>query len=106
MSELQNKKHIVYVLTNKVTKEQYVGISVCVIRNGEHCLKETLAARWCRHVGRALNQDKGWRLCESIRQHGPKAFTKRVLAVAANKAKAHAKENKLRATGKYSLNTV
>lgn len=100
------KNHIVYILTNKITKEQYVGISVCVNRNGEDCLEETLAARWCRHKGRAKLQNKGWNLCESIRQFGEKAFRMRIHAVITGKANAHEYETKLRKTGKYTLNTV
>lgn len=100
------KNHIIYILTNKITKEQYVGISVCVVRNGVDCLEETLAARWCRHKGRAKLQNKNWNLCESIRAHGENAFKMRIHKVVSGKAKAHAYETKLRNTGKYTLNTV
>lgn len=100
------KNHIVYILTNKITKEKYVGISVCVVRDGKDCLEETLAARWCRHKGRAKLQNKGWNLCESIRQFGEKAFGMKIHAVITGKAEAHEYETKLRKTGKYALNTV
>ena len=67
-----DRAHIIYLLTNCVTSETYIGMAVCVDRAG----KETLAARWSRHVGRAFNQDKGWKLCESIRKYGPEVFHK------------------------------
>jgi hypothetical protein len=97
-----DRKHIVYVLTNKITDEKYVGITVCVDRSG----KETLAARWCRHVGRAKNQDKSWKLCESIREHGPEAFEKEILQFVRGKAEAHSVETELRKSGQFTLNTV
>lgn len=97
-----DRRHIVYVLTNTVTGEEYVGIAVCVDRSG----KETLAARWCRHVGRAKHQGKGWKLCESIRTHGPDAFEKRILQFVRGKQAAHDVETELRKTGQYALNTA
>lgn len=97
-----DRNHIVYVLTNVVTKEKYVGIAVCVDRAG----KETLAARWCRHVGRAKLQGKNWALCESIRTYGEQSFKKEIKCIIRGKAEAHAYETQLRKTGRYALNTV
>lgn len=99
---LNRKKHIIYLLTNVLTGEKYVGIASCVDRAG----KETLAARWSRHVGRAKNQDKGWKLCESIRFYGPEAFDKEILFFVRGKAAAHQLETELRKSGKFHLNTV
>lgn len=97
-----DRKHIVYVITNVVTNEKYVGIAVCVDRSG----KETLAARWCRHVGRAKHQNKNWKLCKSIRKYGPEAFVPEILQFVRGKAAAHAVETELRKSGQFSLNTV
>jgi hypothetical protein len=97
-----DRTHIVYVLTNVVTDEHYVGIAACVDRSG----KETLAARWSRHVGRAFNQDKAWALCESIRKHGPEAFAPMIFEFVRGKAEAHRVETELRKTGQFKLNTV
>lgn len=97
-----DRMHIVYCLKNILTKEKYVGIASCIDRAG----KETLAARWSRHVGRAKNQDKGWKLCESIRFYGPEAFDKEILFFVRGKAAAHQVETDLRKSGKFHLNTV
>jgi len=97
-----DRRHIVYVLSNVITNEQYVGIAVCVDRSG----KETLAARWSRHVGRAFNQGKNWALCESIREYGPGAFVPYIFEFVRGKAEAHARETELRKTGQFTLNTV
>ena len=77
-------------------------MAVCVDRAG----KETLAARWSRHVGRAFNQDKGWKLCESIRTYGPESFHKEIVCFVRGKAAAHALETELKKAGKPQLNTV
>jgi hypothetical protein len=97
-----DRRHIVYTVTNTVTSEQYVGIAVCVDRSG----KETLAARWSRHVGRAFNENKQWRLCESIRKHGPDAFEPTIVEFVRGKAQAHSRETEFRKTGLFTLNTA
>lgn len=97
-----DRKHIVYVIMNVVTHEQYVGIAACVDRTG----KETLAARWSRHVGRALNQNKDWALCKSIRKYGRDSFVPIIFDFVRGKANAHAVETELRKTGKFTLNTA
>jgi hypothetical protein len=97
-----DRRHIIYVLTNTATGEQYVGVAVCIDRSG----KETLAARWSRHVGRAKNQSKSWKLCQSIREYGEEVFTKEILEFVRGKAVAFSKETELRKSGKFKLNTV
>ena len=97
-----DRRHIVYIIMNTVTHEQYVGIAACVDRVG----KETLAARWSRHVGRAFNQGKNWALCESIRTYGPAAFAPVIFDFVRGKAEAHKAETELRKTGQFTLNTV
>jgi hypothetical protein len=96
-----DRNHIVYVIANIETNEHYVGVAACVDRSG----KETLAARWSRHVGRALNQNKNWKLCESIRTHGREAFVPMILDIVRGKSQAHNIETQLRKTGQFMLNT-
>lgn len=97
-----DRRHLLYVLTNRVTEEKYIGIAACIDRSG----KETLAARWCRHVGRALRQNKTWKLSESIRIHGPDAFDKSILQIVRGKQIAFDIETQLRKSGQFKLNTV
>lgn len=97
-----DRMHIVYLLTNTVTNENYVGIAVCVDRSG----KETLAARWSRHVGRAFNQTKNWKLCESIRTYGPEVFHREIVMFVRGKAAAHQVETDLKKSGTPELNTA
>lgn len=110
MNEKPNKKrkrrsdrmHIIYVLINTVTNEQYVGLSACIDRSG----KETLSARWSRHVGRAFNENKDWALCRSIRKWGPDVFAPVIYDLVRGKSQAHSVETELRKTGLFTLNTV
>ena len=97
-----DRMHLIYLLTNCVTNETYIGMAACVDRSG----KETLAARWSRHVGRAYNQDKAWNLCESIRKYGPEVFHKEIVCFVRGKAEAHALETQLKKEGQPALNTV
>ena len=97
-----DRMHLIYVLVNTVTAETYIGMAACVDRSG----KETLAARWSRHVGRAFNQNKGWKLCESIRKYGPEAFHAEIVTFVRGKAEAHRLETEIKKAGKPELNTV
>jgi len=97
-----DRVHLIYVLTNLVTGEEYVGLTVRTDRSG----KKSLASRWTRHIGRAMLHDKDWRLCESIRMHGAKSFTTRILQFVRGKSEAHAIETRLKKTGLYTLNTI
>ncbi len=96
-----DRRHIVYVIVNVETDEKYVGVAACVDRSG----KETLAARWSRHVGRAFNQSKNWTLCQAIRAHGPESFVPLIYDFVRGKAQAHKVETELRKTGEFTLNT-
>lgn len=97
-----DRMHIIYVLTNTVTKKKYVGLAVCIDRKGV----ETLNARWCRHVGRAKLQGKSWKLCEEIREFGAEVFKREIKYFVRGKAAAFATETELRKSGKYELNSV
>lgn len=97
-----DRRHIIYIVTNVVTDEKYVGIASCVDRSG----KETLAARWSRHVGRAYNQNKDWALCRSIRKYGPDAFVPVIFDFVRGKSAAFAAETELRKSGDFTLNSV
>jgi hypothetical protein len=97
-----DRMHLIYLVTNSITSETYIGMAACVDRSG----KETLAARWSRHVGRAYNQGKGWKLCESIRKYGPEVFHPEIITFVRGKAAAHALETEMKKAGQPQLNTV
>ena len=86
----QDTKHVVYVITNVVTNEQYVGITVC----GQK-VRQALKVRMQKHIRRALTEGKAWGLCESIRTYGVDAFDYGVLEFVRGRKPAHAREREL-----------
>ena len=86
----QDTNHAVYCITNTVTGEQYIGITVC---GGN--VRKALKVRIQKHVRRALTENKDWALCESIRTFGPEAFTYGVLETVRGRKPAHAREREL-----------
>ena len=86
----QDTTHAVYVITNVLTTEQYVGITVC----GQQ-IKQALKVRIQKHVRRALTEGKDWNLCKSIRKHGADAFAVEVLEIVRGRKPAHGREREL-----------
>jgi hypothetical protein len=82
--------HAVYCITNTVTNEQYVGITVC----GRQ-VEKSLKVRVQKHIRRALTENKSWSLCESIREFGVESFTYGLLEVVRGRAAAHVREREL-----------
>ena len=97
-----DRTHVVYQLTNRVTAEIYIGITVATGRAYNRSLKE----RWKRHVSRATHQSHEWNLCESIRQHGEKAFSREILHLIRGKAAAHSTETSLIHSLQPALNST
>jgi hypothetical protein len=92
--------HAVYVITNTVTQEQYVGVTVVA-----STVKHNLKVRMQKHIRRALTENRDWALCKSIREHGAEAFTYGVLAVVRGRAAGYALERELIIAHSPSLNT-
>ena len=86
----QDTNHCVYVITNRVTLEQYIGITVC----GQK-LSRALKVRMQKHVRRALTEGKDWPLCESIRTYGSKAFEYGIVDIVRGRKPAHGLERDL-----------
>ena len=94
-------KHAVYCITNTVTGEQYIGITVCGSR-----VRNALKVRIQKHVRRALTEDRSWALCDSIRRFGTSAFTYGLVEVIRGRLAAHARERELIRAYSPALNTV
>jgi hypothetical protein len=92
-----DRRHIVYVITNTVTDERYVGITAGFSQ-------KDLKVRIQKHVWRAFNEDKGWALCNSIVKHGAEAHTYGIYQVVRGKDAAHALERELIAQHNPALN--
>ena len=92
--------HVIYVVTNVLTGEQYIGITA--VRPN---LKKALWVRMQKHVQRANAENKDWGLCKNIREYGAEAFTFGVLEIVRGKKPAHARELELVRMYNPSLNT-
>lgn len=97
-----DRTHLIYKVTCVPTGELYVGMTVC----SGMTPKKALEARWCRHVGRAINQAKEWNLCRAIRQYGADAFKLEVLHKVRGKAMAHSLERAVTKELGATLNTA
>ena len=93
--------HLIYVIQNTVTGEQYVGITVKNVGG----IQKTLKRRIQKHVQRALAEDKGWALSRSIREHGSESFTYGLLETVRGRAAAHLRERELINGQRPALNT-
>ena len=96
----QDTKHAVYVITNVITNEQYIGITVC----GQQ-VRKALKVRMQKHIRRALTEGKDWGLCESIREHGVNAFVYGIVEFVRGRKPAHARERELIRQHNPALNT-
>ena len=83
----QDTNHAVYCITNTVTGEQYIGITVC---GGN--VRRALKVRIQKHVRRAVTENKDWNLCKSIREHGTLAHTYGLVEIIRGRKPAHARE--------------
>ena len=96
----QDTKHAVYVITNVITNEQYIGITVC----GQQ-VRKALKVRMQKHIRRALTEGKDWGLCVSIREHGVNAFVYGIVEFVRGRKPAHARERELIRQHNPALNT-
>lgn len=92
--------HAIYVITNIITGEQYVGITA--IRPN---LKMALRVRIQKHVQRARCEEKDWGLCKNIRDYGSENFTFGLLEIVRGKRPAHVRELEIIRANNPTLNT-
>lgn len=93
-----DRLHIIYVLTNVETGEQYVGITAGKTR-------KELRVRVQKHIRRALTEGLDWSLCKAIRAFGPESFTYGILEFVRGKTEAHAREREIIRNHCPALNT-
>lgn len=96
-----DRNHAIYVITNTVTQEQYIGVTVC---SGN--VRKALKVRVQKHIRRAVTENKAWALCRSIREHGVESFTYGLVETVRGKAEAHARERELTREYLPALNTL
>ena len=96
----QDSNHAVYSITNMITGDYYIGITVC-----SGSINRALKVRFQKHVRRALTEQKVWALCNSIREHGPEAHRVDFVEKIRGRKPAHARERELIRAYAPALNT-
>jgi hypothetical protein len=97
-----DRNHAIYVITNQVTGQQYIGLTVLGYGGS---VKRTLHRRMQKHVQRAMAEDKVWALSQSLREYGAEAFVYGLVQVVRGKAEAHVCETALIKEYNPQLNT-
>jgi hypothetical protein len=97
-----DRNHAIYVITNVLTSEQYVGITAVSFGGN---VKRTLNRRMQKHMQRAQTENKSWGLSKNLREFGAEAFTFGLLEVVRGKRPAHARETILINTVQPAMNT-
>lgn len=97
-----DRNHVIYVITNQVTGEQYIGLTVLGYGGS---VKRTLHRRMQKHMQRALAENKVWSLSQSLREYGAASFMYGVLEVVRGKREAHSRETDLINTYRPAMNT-
>jgi hypothetical protein len=95
-----DRNHAIYVITNTVTCEQYIGITAI-----SKTVKQALYIRVRKHIQRAFAETKNWGLCENIRKYGASNFTYGLVEVVRGKRECHARETQLIKQFNPALNT-
>ena len=97
-----DRNHAIYVITNVMTCEQYVGITAVSFSGN---IQRTLNRRMQKHMQRAMAETKNWGLSNNLREFGAEAFTYGLLEVVRGKRPAHARETILINTVQPAMNT-
>jgi len=96
----QDTNHAVYTITNLVTGEYYIGITV--ISGG---VARSLKVRFQKHVRRAVTENKVWALCNSIREYGADLHRVDLVEKIRGRKPAHQRERELIRQYQPALNT-
>ena len=95
-----DRNHVIYAITNTVTQEQYIGLTVA-----QGGLRKALKVRMQKHAQRARVENKNWGLCENLRKYGPESFVYGALCIVRGKKAAHAVELEMIRKHVPTLNT-
>jgi hypothetical protein len=93
--------YLIYVITNVVTMEQYIGITV----KNPGGVQKTLHRRIQKHVQRATAENKQWSLCDNIRRWGSTTFEYGFMEQIRGRRSAYQRERELIALYNPVLNT-
>jgi hypothetical protein len=96
----KDSNYIIYEAVSE-SGENYIGLT----RKTETTVARSLKERWRRHVSRARNENRAWKLYEFMRAGGlDMAWEHRVLAIIRGRAEAYAWERAVVKQQQPSLN--
>ena len=87
-----DRNHIIYKITNNVTNETYIGVTVSQHR---YNWGKSVHSRWLRHLYKAIKCMADFPISESIRTYGEHAFTQEVIEIVRGKKPAFQREAEL-----------
>lgn len=93
-----DRNHIIYELS--IGHLSYIGMTHVSLTP-----TKALRRRWLKHVGRAMRENKDWKLCKAIRKYGPDKFSTRIVKIVRGKENAHKIERELIRKLSPSLNS-
>jgi hypothetical protein len=96
-----DRNHIIYQITNTITQEIYIGVTVTDQRQ----YQKALHSRWLRHIYKANIIKANFTISENIRTYGAEVFEKNIIKVIRGKAAAFEFESTLINEIKPQLNT-
>lgn len=96
-----DRNHVLYQVTCVDTGDQYVGLTVATGRAFLRAVK----VRWQKHVSRAMRENRGWRMCEFLRENVDAEYRYQVLEVVRGRKAAHQRERAIISALAPSLNT-
>lgn len=95
-----DRNHVIYQITNTVTNERYIGVTVSVGRAFQKSVKQ----RWNRHLYKANVKEADFTFSKNIREYGESTFSLEVVEVIRGKVEAFKREAELINTVKPELN--
>lgn len=96
-----DRNHIIYQITNTVTQEFYIGVTV----SGSRHYQKSLRSRWLRHIYKANVLNANFTISENIRKYGTEVFQQSIIKIVRGKSAAFAIESQLINESKPVLNT-
>lgn len=99
-----DRNHVIYEITNVVTGDSYVGLTVCTHGTSRKGLYRAIERRFQKHVCRALRTDSQLPVSIQIRDFGPESFEIHPVWIVRGKDAAHEVEREVVADLEPSLN--
>ena len=99
-----DRNHVIYQITNLVSGDSYVGLTVCTHGTSQKGLYRAVNRRMQKHICRAFTEFSSLPLCVNMRQYGKDSFEIHPVWIVRGKDAAHEVEREVVADLEPSLN--